>query len=108
MATLVDYSYNYYPDMNPDAIYAATTTILSNRWLQEDDTNTTTNSTTSSSTSSSTTDQNQSAILRTTFKVYGSILAISFILFCYVRRRFPRPYTIRKWVDELKVGILYV
>ena len=38
--------------------------------------------------------------LRDTFILYGSLLCGCFLLFCYVRRRFPRPYTIRNWVED--------
>lgn len=50
-----------------------------------------------------TTTQSDSTILRTTFKVYGSILLVSFILFCFLRQRCPRPYNIRNWVEKIKV-----
>jgi hypothetical protein len=44
-----------------------------------------------------------SYVLRTTFKVYGSILLIGYLLFCYVRQRYPKAYTIRSWADDIKV-----
>ena len=47
---------------------------------------------------------NDGEVLRNTFMVYGSILAFLFLLFCYVRRRFPKPYTLRMWVEDLKVS----
>lgn len=49
--------------------------------------------------------QSDSNVLRTTFMVYGSILLVGFLLFCDVRRRFPRPYTLRQWIEEIKVRI---
>jgi len=45
---------------------------------------------------------NEGQVLRNTFKVYGTMLAVIFLSFCYVRRAFPKPYTIRRWVDECK------
>lgn len=51
--------------------------------------------------------QSDSNVLRTTFMVYGSILLVGFLLFCDVRRRFPRPYTLRQWIEEIKVRISY-
>lgn len=68
---------------------------MEGRWL--DETNTTSSS-----------DEpvlHDSSILRDMTVVYGSILLIAFFLFCYVRRAFPRPYTVRKWTDkdDLKV-----
>jgi uncharacterized membrane protein len=49
---------------------------------------------------------NDSEVLRNTFMVYGSMLIGIFLLFCYVRKRFPRPYTLRNWVEDLKVNSL--
>ena len=48
---------------------------------------------------------NDAEVLRATFVVYGSVLLGVFVLFCYVRRRFPRPYNLRNWVEELKTPI---
>jgi hypothetical protein len=48
-------------------------------------------------------DQSDSHVLRTTFMVYGGILLAGFFLFCSVRRTFPRPYTLRQWIEEIKV-----
>lgn len=48
---------------------------------------------------------NDSEVLRATFVVYGSVLLGVFVLFCYVRRRFPRAYNLRNWVDDLKTPI---
>ena len=48
---------------------------------------------------------NDGKVLRATFLVYGSVLLGVFVLFCYVRRKFPRPYNIRNWVEELKTPI---
>lgn len=49
-----------------------------------------------------------SEVLRNTFMVYGSILVCMFLLFCYVRKRFPRPYALRAWVEDLKVNTLFI
>jgi hypothetical protein len=45
-----------------------------------------------------------SSVLRTTFTVYGSVLLLCFLLFCYVRQRYPRAYTIRDWAEDIKVS----
>jgi hypothetical protein len=45
-----------------------------------------------------------STVLRDTFLVYGIIFGVMLLLFCCVRVKFPRPYTIRRWVDDIKVG----
>jgi Late exocytosis, associated with Golgi transport/Cytosolic domain of 10TM putative phosphate transporter len=41
-------------------------------------------------------------VLQSTFSVYGSIMLIALLLFCYLRRRFPRPFQVRDWVEEHK------
>jgi hypothetical protein len=64
---------------------------VDHRFLQNDDPNADTRS--------------QSTILRTTFQVYGPILIVCFLLFCYVRQRFPKAYTIRDWADDVKVCV---
>jgi hypothetical protein len=51
---------------------------------------------------------NDSAVLRNTFMIYGSILVVVFLLFCYARKRFPRPYALRAWVEDLKVNTLFI
>ena len=40
--------------------------------------------------------------LKVTFSVYGSILLVSFLLFCWVRLQFPRAYTVRSWAENIK------
>lgn len=47
------------------------------------------------------------SILRDTAILYGSIFAVVWLLFCFVRLKYPRPYTVRKWTEkeELKVRI---
>jgi hypothetical protein len=49
---------------------------------------------------------NDSEVLRNTFMVYGSLLICIFLLFCFVRQKFPRPYKLRSWVEDLKVNTL--
>jgi hypothetical protein len=51
---------------------------------------------------------NDSEVLRNTFMIYGSIMIVIFFLFCYVRQRFPRPYSLRAWVEDLKVNSLFI
>jgi hypothetical protein len=46
---------------------------------------------------------NDGPILKDTFVVYGSLLVFMFLLFCFVRRSFPRAYQLRNWVPEIKV-----
>jgi len=75
------------------------------RILLEDSSNTT-NSVPANNTGAPTTqDYNDGQVLRATFVVYGSVLLVVFLLFCYVRRRFPRAYNLRNWVDDLKTPI---
>ena len=46
-----------------------------------------------------------SEVLRATFLLYGSVLLGVFVLFCFVRLKFPRPYNLRNWVEDLKTPI---
>ena len=64
---------------------------------------------TSSCNSSSSSDEsdllNDSGILKDSFVAYGSLLVVVWILFCWIRLSFPRPFTVRHWTtkDNLKV-----
>lgn len=46
-----------------------------------------------------------SQILRDTFASYGTAFLIVFIIFCWVRRKFPKAFNIRGWVEEAKSSI---
>jgi hypothetical protein len=88
--------------LNPSMVLLDDDTSSSSfRWLEQVNTNTTTTSTTNNSTNAILQD---SAILRDMGVVYGSLLVLVFFVFCGVRQAFPRPYTIRKWKEDLKVG----
>ncbi|GAX10877.1 hypothetical protein FisN_31Hh086 [Fistulifera solaris] len=47
------------------------------------------------------------SILRDTAILYGSIFAVVWLLFCFVRLKYPRPYTVRRWTEkeELKTAL---
>ena len=45
---------------------------------------------------------NDSEVLRNTFMVYGSVMLVIILLFCWARRRFPKAYNLRHWVDPIK------
>lgn len=79
---------SYDIDHNDDGCYFPSTLRL----LQDS------NTTTATSTSG-----NDGAILRATFLVYGSFVLGMFIVFCYVRRKFPHAYQLRNWVADIKV-----
>ena len=51
------------------------------------------------------TDGNDSQILKGTLRVYGSFFVFMLILFSYLRRKFPRVYSLRTWVDDLKTPL---
>jgi hypothetical protein len=81
------------------------------RWLVANTTtsiNDTSNNSSSGGNSTNTTGDgggaSASTVLRDTFLVYGTIWGVMLLLFCCVRVKFPRPYTIRRWVDDIKVG----
>jgi hypothetical protein len=78
------------------------------RWLVANTTTSNNNSSSSGGNSTNTTGDggvaSASTVLRDTFLVYGIIFGVMLLTFCCVRVKFPRPYTIRRWVDEIKVG----
>ena len=43
---------------------------------------------------------NDADIIRESFRVYGSIYLVSFVIYCFLRRRFPKLFNIRSWVPE--------
>ena len=45
---------------------------------------------------------NDSEVLRNTFMIYGNIMLVVILLFCWARRRFPKVYNTRNWVDPIK------
>lgn len=73
------------------------TTVLSS--------NETANTTSNNSSNPKDTDLHDSDILLDTFVLYGSILVITWLLFCWARLQFPRPFTVRNWTtnEDLKV-----
>jgi hypothetical protein len=48
---------------------------------------------------------NDGSVLRDTFTVYGSILLVIFIAFCWLRRKYPRAYNVRNWVEDIKTPL---
>jgi len=50
---------------------------------------------------------NDSEALRYAFTVYGSIFLIFFLLFCFVRRRYPRIYNVRSCVSRLQCALAH-
>jgi Late exocytosis, associated with Golgi transport/Calcium-dependent channel, 7TM region, putative phosphate/Cytosolic domain of 10TM putative phosphate transporter len=72
------------------------------RWVQADTTST--NSSSSSSNSTAVTEYDDAAVLRDTFLVYGSLLVVLFLAFCWARRRFPHAYQLRNWVPHIQVS----
>jgi len=45
---------------------------------------------------------NDSVIIRTTLKVYGSMYLVLLLLFCCLRVRYPRAFNVRSWTPELQ------
>ena len=48
---------------------------------------------------------NDSQVLRDTMMVYGSIMVVIILVFCWARRRFPKVYNLRNWVDPIKSNL---
>lgn len=63
------------------------------RFLQDNSTNTTL------------TMSNSGQALKDTMKVYGSIFAVAFFLFCYLRLKYPKAFNIRTWVEDLQCDL---
>lgn len=42
---------------------------------------------------------NDSVLLNSTMAVYGSIFVVSFLIFCFVRKRIPRVFVVRTWCE---------
>lgn len=47
-------------------------------------------------------DENISQVLRNTLRYYGSIFLVFLLSFCFLRRRYPRAYNLRTWVEEIQ------
>lgn len=48
---------------------------------------------------------NDSRVIRDTMMVYGSAMLVILLLFCFARRRYPKVYNLRNWVDPIKSEI---
>uniref|UniRef100_A0A7S2Y2R3 CSC1/OSCA1-like 7TM region domain-containing protein n=2 Tax=Entomoneis paludosa TaxID=265537 RepID=A0A7S2Y2R3_9STRA len=46
-----------------------------------------------------------SELLRNTFMIYGSIFAIVLVLYCWLRRQFPKSYAVRSWAKDIKTDL---
>jgi hypothetical protein len=49
--------------------------------------------------------ESDSKVLRETFLLYGPLFVVIWLLFCFVRRRFPRAYSVRRWQQTLKCSL---
>jgi hypothetical protein len=43
-----------------------------------------------------------STIIRETLRVYGGLYIVFFLLFCILRRRYPKLYNVRSWAPEIR------
>jgi Late exocytosis, associated with Golgi transport len=50
-------------------------------------------------------ENNTTHILADSLRVYGSILASGFLLYCILRKRYPRTFAVRQWVSEHKTPL---
>eukprot|EP00977_Amphora_coffeiformis_P011714 scaffold2849_cov174-Amphora_coffeaeformis.AAC.5 len=48
----------------------------------------------------SATHYDDSKVLQATILLYGSVLLIIVLVFCWARQRFPRVYQLRKWIEN--------
>jgi hypothetical protein len=51
------------------------------------------------------TESNDSETLRNTCRVYGTLFAVMFLLFCFLRKRHPKTFAVRNWVDAHKTEL---
>ena len=51
------------------------------------------------------TTENVTHILRDSLRVYGSLFAVGFIIYCCVRKRFPRFFAVRQWIPQHKTPL---
>ena len=49
-----------------------------------------------------TTEFKESEVLKDSIILYGGLLVVTIVAFSWLRRRFPRVYNVRNWVDDLK------
>jgi hypothetical protein len=50
-------------------------------------------------------DGNDAVVLKNTLRVYGTFFVIVLIIFSYLRRKYPRVYNLRNWVEDLKTPL---
>jgi len=43
-----------------------------------------------------------SDVIRSTLRLYGSVFLVVFLMFCWLRRRFPRRFNVRSWAPKVK------
>ncbi len=48
---------------------------------------------------------NDAEVLRNTMRLYGGIFLLIFVAFCFLRRRFPRVYNLRNWVEGITTDL---
>ena len=50
-------------------------------------------------------DGNDSVVLKNTLRLYGTFFVCVLILFSYLRRKFPKIYNLRSWVEDLQTPL---
>lgn len=48
---------------------------------------------------------NDAEVLRNTLRLYGGLFVIMMVAFCILRKKFPRVYNIRNWVEDHKTDL---
>jgi calcium permeable stress-gated cation channel len=51
------------------------------------------------------TDGNTTQILRNSLRLYGSLFAVGFISYCFLRKRIPRTFAVRQWIPQHKTPL---
>ena len=47
----------------------------------------------------------EGTVLRNTMRIYGGLFFVILLVFCYIRRHYPRVYNLRSWVDDIKTDL---
>jgi hypothetical protein len=94
MDATVDDAFSFYGYEDLSSVLSAI------RWLQEDN-STSTNTTTVNNNAAF----NDAATLRNTLRLYGTLFVVLLLVFCFLRRKFPRVYNLRDWIEPIKTPL---
>jgi len=102
-----NFTSSFFDTVQPDDVFFVSDNITG--WNNESDdawsdTNNST-TTTGNSTAAGNDNRSESQILVGTLYTYGIAFTMCFLLLCWARRRFPRAFNLRSWVDGRKTDL---